>query len=192
AEAAENRRPVKKPGRPDGQRTFQNVWPGDAPKDRIRSVASGAVDANPSSRAIGIGKNVTRITTSTFGRSPNPNQTTTSGAIATIGIVWDPTRSGSTARRAQTARSRPTATAVAAAIDAENPTAVSTTVGMLWRMASSRNRHREPRTSLGAGRKNGLTPDARADRPHAARTSPTRTSGGPSRQIGRASCRESG
>ena len=72
----------------------QHVWPAEAPNDRSSSVASCGVAANPSRSAIVIGKNVTSTTTSTFGIRPKPNQTTTSGAIATIGIVCDPTSSG--------------------------------------------------------------------------------------------------
>ena len=34
------------------------------------------------------GKNVTSTTMRTLGSSPNPNQITNSGAMATIGIVW--------------------------------------------------------------------------------------------------------
>ena len=57
-------------------------------------MASAVVDAKPSSRATVIGKNVTRTMTRTFGSSPKPNHTTSSGAIATIGIVCEPTSSG--------------------------------------------------------------------------------------------------
>ena len=41
----------------------------------------------------------------TLGASPNPNHSTNSGASATIGIVCDVTRSGSTARRSTATRS---------------------------------------------------------------------------------------
>src|SRR6476659_4411591 len=95
----------------------------------MSSAASAEVEANPWSSEIVIGKNVTRTTTSTFGSNPNPNQTTINGAIATIGIVCEPTNSGSTARRAHATRSRAIATTVAQAIEIENPTTVSMTVG---------------------------------------------------------------
>ena len=130
-----------------------------------------------------IGKNVTRTTTRTFGSRPNPNQTTINGAIATIGTVCDPTRSGSTARRAHATRSSATATTVAHAIDRPNPTAVSTIVGIAWRTAWSRKSHRAPTTWLGAGSTNALTPDARAYSSHAARTSATSATGGPCRRV---------
>ena len=70
-----------------------------APNDRSSVVASGSTRPNPSSSATVTGKNVTSTTMTTLGSSPNPNQMTNSGAIATIGIVWLVTRSGSTARR---------------------------------------------------------------------------------------------
>ena len=109
-----------------------------------------------------IGKNVTRTTTRTFGSSPNPNHTTTSGAMATIGIVCDPTSSGSTARRAHATRSSATATAVAATTDTEKPATVSINVGIVCRTACSRNAQSASITWLGAGRTNGLTPEDRA------------------------------
>ena len=89
-----------------------------------------------------IGKNVTRTTTRIFGRNPKPNQTTTSGAIATIGIVWDPTSSGAdrpaddvaAVHRDRRADRRRT-------IETANPTSVSATVGTVWPAASPRNSH---------------------------------------------------
>ena len=63
------------------------------------SIASGSTRPKPSSSATVTGKNVTSTTIRTFGSRPNPNQITNSGAIATIGMVWLVTRSGSTARR---------------------------------------------------------------------------------------------
>ena len=63
------------------------------------------------------GKNVTSTTMRTLGSSPNPNQITNSGAIATIGIVWLVTRSGSTARRTGAQRSSAMAVAIASTTD---------------------------------------------------------------------------
>ena len=128
----------------------------------MSSVRSSGVEANPSSSATVIGKNVTSTTTRIFGSHPNPNHTTTSGAIATIGIVCDPTRSGATARRTTATRSIATAAAIPAPIENANPTTVSPTVGIVWRNASSRNSQSDARTRDGGGRTNGLTPDRRA------------------------------
>ena len=86
-----------------------------------------------------IGKNVTRTTTSTFGRSPNPNQTTISGAIATIGIVCEPDEQRLDRAAGDGTRSRAIAAPVAAAIETANPTSVSMIVGMAWWTARSRN-----------------------------------------------------
>src|SRR4029077_20003620 len=93
------RRPVKNDGSAAGQRNFANTWARDAPYVRNSSLASPSTDANPSSSATVIGKNVTSTITSTFGSNPNPNHSTNSGASATIGIVWEPTMSGYSARR---------------------------------------------------------------------------------------------
>ena len=77
-----------------------------APSERISSIASASTRPNPSSSAIVTGKNVTSTTIRTLGSSPNPNQMTNSGAMATIGMVWLVTSSGSTARRTGAQRSR--------------------------------------------------------------------------------------
>ncbi len=68
------------------------------------------------------GKNVTRTTIRTLGSSPNPNQMTNSGAMATIGIVWLVTSSGSTARRTGAQRSRAMAVPIASTTDSAQPT----------------------------------------------------------------------
>ena len=112
-----------------GQRSFRNVWRAVAPSERIRSIASGSTRPNPSSRAIVTGKNVTRTTIRTLGSRPNPNQMTNSGAIATIGIVWLVTSSGSTARRTGSQRSSAMAAAIASTTDSAHPTIASTSVG---------------------------------------------------------------
>ena len=72
-----------------------------------------------------IGKNVTNAITTTFGSSPNPNQMISSGAIATIGSVWDATSSGVSARRSHGTKSTATAIAHPRASDTANPTAVT-------------------------------------------------------------------
>ena len=86
--------PVKNDGSAAGQRSFRNTWRSVAPRVRIRSSASRDGDANPSRSETVIGKNVTSTMTITLGSSPKPNQMTMSGAMATIGIVCDPTSSG--------------------------------------------------------------------------------------------------
>ena len=90
------------------------------------------------------GKNVTSTTMRTFGSSPNPNQITNSGAIATIGIVWLATRSGSTARRTGAQRSSAIAAAIASTTDSAKPTSVSTSVGTRWPTAVARKSHSAP------------------------------------------------
>src|SRR4029079_15560668 len=132
-------------------------WSSEAPIERISSVRSGDVDANPSSRATVIGKNVTSTTPRILGRNPNPTQRATSGAIATIGIVWLPTSNGATARRTTSVRSIAMAAAVPATIETAKPTTVSPTVGRVWRQASSRHSQSEARTRDGGGSTNGLT-----------------------------------
>ena len=67
------------------------------------------------------GKNVTSTTMSTFGSRPNPNQMTNSGAIATIGIVWLVTSSGSTARRTGSQRSSAIAAPIANVTESAQP-----------------------------------------------------------------------
>ena len=95
---------------------------------RNRFIASCSVLAKPSSSATTIGKNVTRMTTSTFGSRPKPNQMIMSGAIAMIGIVCEPTSIGYSARRSHSSWSITTAKKTATAIEAPKPTAVSFSV----------------------------------------------------------------
>ena len=138
-------------GSADGQRSFRNVWRAVAPIDRIRVIASGSTRPNPSSSAMATGKNVTSTTMRTLGSNPNPNQITNSGAIATIGIVWLVTSSGSTARRTGAQRSSATATPIASVTDSAHPTSASTSVGTRLPTAASRASHSELRTRVGAG-----------------------------------------
>ena len=72
---------MKNDGSAAGQRSFEKTWRRVAPIVRSRSVASPSVEANPSSSATVIGKNVTSTITITFGSSPKPNQITSSGAM---------------------------------------------------------------------------------------------------------------
>ncbi len=107
------------------------------------------------------GKNVTSTTIETFGSSPNPNQITKSGAMATIGMVWLATSSGSTARRTGVQRSSATAAAIASPTDTAIPTSVSTRVGTRCPAAAPRKSHRAPRIREGAGRVTGSSPASR-------------------------------
>ncbi|WJD96333.1 hypothetical protein [Streptomyces antimycoticus] len=66
--------------------------------------------AKPAARFAASGKNVVSVTTSIFGGSPKPNQMISRGATATIGIVWEATRSGYRLRRAAAEKSSSTAT----------------------------------------------------------------------------------
>ena len=127
------------------------------------------------------GKNVTSTTIRTLGSRPNPNQITNSGAIATTGIVWLVTSSGSTARRTGSQRSSAMAAAMASTTDSAQPTSASTSVGMRWPTAASRKSHSAPTTRDGAGSVIGSIP-ARRTYPSQARTTiAARAIGGPQR-----------
>ena len=106
-----------------------------------------------------IGKKVTSTITMTLGSSPNPNQITISGAIATIGIVCVPTSRGYTARRTAGTWSIATANAVAATTETANPMTVSVTVARVWVHASSRKSTSAVRIRDGDGSTSGLIPD---------------------------------
>ena len=133
----------------------------EAPSERSRVIASGSTRPNPSSRAIVTGKKVTRTTITTLGSSPNPNQMTNRGAIATIGIVWLVTRSGSTARRTGSQRSSAMAVATARTTETAHPVIASTRVGTRWPAAASRKSHRAPTTRDGGGSVIGSRPAIR-------------------------------
>ncbi len=128
---------MKRYGSAAGQRRRRNAWDDVAPIERIRSIAAGSTRPNPSSSTIVTGKNVTSTTMTTFGSRPNPNQITNSGAMATIGMVWLATSSGSTARRIGDQRSSAMAAAIARATETAMPTMVSTSVGTRCDAAAS-------------------------------------------------------
>ena len=107
------------------------------------------------------GKNVTRTTIRTLGSKPNPNQMTNSGAIATIGMVWLVTSSGSTARRTGVQRSRAIAAAVASTTDNPQPTSASSRVGMRLATAAARESHSAESTRDGDGSVIGSRPAIR-------------------------------
>ncbi|MFI8986960.1 hypothetical protein ACIG63_18250 [Streptomyces antimycoticus] len=114
--------------------------------------------AKPAARFAASGKNVVSVTTSIFGGSPKPNQMISRGATATIGIVWEATRSGYRPRRAAAEKSSSTATSQAAAMDSAKPSRVSWSVDRVCA-------HRSPRfsppcstTRAGEGRAVGSTP----------------------------------
>ncbi len=117
----------------------------------------------------------------TLGSSPNPNQITNSGAMATIGIVWLVTSSGSTARRTGSQRSSATAAAMARTTDRLQPTIASNSVGTRWPTATSRKSHNAPSTRDGAGSVMGSIAARRTYASHATTTIATKAIGGPQR-----------
>ena len=62
--------------------------------ERSRPTASRSTERKPSSSPTVTGKKVTRIIRMTLGSISYPNQSTSSGAIATVGMVWDKIKMG--------------------------------------------------------------------------------------------------
>ena len=67
---------------------WTKFWNGVAPIVFISFSASLSADLNPSKSPIVIGKNEVKTISTILGKIPYPSQSTRSGAIATVGIVW--------------------------------------------------------------------------------------------------------
>ena len=76
-----------------------------------------------------MGKKVASATKRILGRRPKPNQSTTSGAMATSGSVWLTTNTGNSARRSGGAKSMRTENRNATASEQANPAVVAPSVG---------------------------------------------------------------
>src|SRR5436190_5995215 len=86
--------PAKKNGSAIGRRTFTNVLKALARYERLRSSSSGGVAARPVAVSTTTGKNATRNATITFGNSPWPTTSSSTGAMAILGTDWVSTISG--------------------------------------------------------------------------------------------------
>ena len=77
-----------------GSLIFRKAARGEAFMERARSRTSGSIDFNPMTVETTIGKKPSRKATMTLGSVPKPNQTTKSGATATLGTLCEKTRIG--------------------------------------------------------------------------------------------------
>ena len=88
------RRPVKNEGRADGRRTIRQICLRLAPMVLSRATSSGSEDARPSAVLMVSGKKQNSTTIETVGVIPKPNQMTRIGAMASICMVCEATKSG--------------------------------------------------------------------------------------------------
>ena len=95
--------------------------------DLSSATASGSALLNPSSRPTAIGKNVVITTSMIFGSMPKPIHSTSSGAIAIVGMVCVATSSGITACSSVWKRSITQASPNASAIPISRPRSASVT-----------------------------------------------------------------
>src|SRR5215467_12493514 len=86
--------PTKMWGIAVGNRILMNVCVVLADSERISSMSGAGTAERPLAVATMIGKKQTRNTTAIFGIMPNPIQSTSSGAIATLGTDWNISRIG--------------------------------------------------------------------------------------------------
>jgi|GEM_PF-6205160 len=75
-----------------------------------------------------MGKKVTRITSSTLGRSPKPNHRIISGASATSGTVWLATKRGISPRSAKGVKCSATEVRKANMTESEKPSTATRSV----------------------------------------------------------------
>jgi len=87
-------RPLKIAGRAWGKENLKKVWNLLAPIDLARSTISLSTDLNPMTVDTTTGKKPSKNAEIIFGKIPNPNQTTNNGAIATLGMLCEKTKTG--------------------------------------------------------------------------------------------------
>ena len=104
---------------------------------------------------------MTSATSRIFGRSPKPNQSTTSGAMATSGSVWLMMNTGKSARRTGRAKSISTEKRKAAPSEQAKPSSVAWIVGSVFAQSASRCSMSCAATRDGAGSVVGETPETR-------------------------------
>src|SRR5215470_17143736 len=75
-----------------GNRILMNVCIVLAESERISSMSGAGTAESPVAVATTIGKKQIRNTTTIFGNMPNPSQSRSRGAIATLGTEWDADR----------------------------------------------------------------------------------------------------
>ena len=119
--------------------------------DRSRETASGSALLNPSSRPTATGKKVVITTRAIFGATPKPIQRTSSGAMAMVGIVWDATSSGSTARSRFRKRSMALARPKASSVPSSRPSRASSTDTQAWAARFGKSAIKARITSTGEG-----------------------------------------
>ena len=78
----------------EGSRSIQKICSCVAPSERIRSTRSSSAERSPTTVFTSRGKNAIRAALTTLDVSPRPNQTTTRGARATLGMDWNMTMYG--------------------------------------------------------------------------------------------------
>jgi hypothetical protein len=126
---AEILKAVNRYGREAGSRSFQRIWSVLEAYERVSSSARGSTDVRPRRVLIATGKNVRNAamieTENQSGKPLPPNQMTTIGATARIGIVWEATMYGRKPRwsRREWARTTPSTNPIEA--PSTNPTAAS-------------------------------------------------------------------
>src|SRR5215813_4197842 len=86
--------PTKMWGIAVGNRILMNVCIVLAESERISSMSGAGTAESPVAVATMIGKKQTRNTTAILGNMPNPIQSASSGAIATLGTDWKVSRIG--------------------------------------------------------------------------------------------------
>src|SRR5438105_1603957 len=87
-------RPAMMNGSADGRRSMRKICSSLAASERMRSTRSSSADRSPAMVFTSSGKKEINAALTTLEVRPSPNQTTTSGASATLGIDWNMTMYG--------------------------------------------------------------------------------------------------
>jgi len=98
-----------------------------------------------------MGKNATSTTIAIFGSNPNPNQASSSGAMATFGIVCEPTISGYSARSSAREYVMQIASGMPISTLMTNPTTISKIVTHEFASRAGQRRNRSVTMAAGDG-----------------------------------------
>ena len=92
------RNPPRKTGKAAGISSRRSIWAREACREHINSFSALGTARMPTIVLTSTGKKTIKAQIRTFENMPAPNQMTSSGATATIGMAWLATRNGETMR----------------------------------------------------------------------------------------------
>src|SRR5579884_629292 len=135
------------------------------------------MEERPTAVLITTGKNAIRNAISTFGSNPNPNQTSSSGAMATFGMACEETSSGNTERAKGGQRKIASASGTPTTMLNPKPNRISSVVIQVFVSSKFACAASDTSTVLGAGSRNAGMPNRRVTASQSSRSAMTSSVG---------------